>query len=547
MHHFSSTRLEHGGPKMSWILAVFMGHCMLAFAAYVETMQPTEPGATGKLLVIPMDGSHWTGVKAVAEEMGRRGHKVTVVIPEVSVRLGPGKHYTIRTFPVPYGQEQLEELQARNAEVMESKQLPLIERISTRISNMRKFVDLQRTTAESLLFNQELVDFLKKQKFDAVLTSPAVPTGAILAYNLSLPAVYMLRGLPCGLDSAATACPDPPSYVPRFFTRNSNRMSFHQRVLNVLVSVLEPFLCRMIYWSTEDVASRFLQRDVRVAEILSTGALWLLRYDFSLEFSKPLMPNMVLIGGINCAVKSTLTEEVEDFVEGSGEHGIVVFSLGSLVSSMPKEKAAIFFKAFGMIPQRVLWRYTGEMPQNVPENVKLMKWLPQNDLLGHPKARAFITHGGTHGIYEGICHGVPMVMLPLFGDQGDNVHRVATRGVGVVLSIHDITAEELVDALNTVINESSYKERMEKLSAIHNDRPMQPLELAVYWTEFVMRHKGADHLRPAAHDLNWFQYHSLDVIGFLLCVVMIVTLAMLKCCALCWRRCCQKSQKRKAD
>ncbi len=44
---------------------------------------------------------------------------------------------------------------------------------------------------------------------------------------------------------------------------------------------------------------------------------------------------------------------MDEFVKGSGEHGIVVFSLGSLVSSMPKEKAAIFFKAFSMIPQRV--------------------------------------------------------------------------------------------------------------------------------------------------------------------------------------------------
>ncbi len=93
----------------------------------------------------------------------------------------------------------------------------------------------------------------------------------------------------------------------------------------------------------------------------------------------------------------------------------------------------------------------------------------------------------------------------------------------------------------------SYKQSMEKLSAIHNDRPVQPLDLAVYWTEFVMRHKGADHLRPAAHDLNWLQYHSLDVIGFLLCIVLIVTLAAFKCCALCWRRCCRKSQKRKED
>ncbi|XP_077059814.1 UDP-glucuronosyltransferase 1A6-like isoform X1 [Siphateles boraxobius] len=545
MYLSSNTAFEHEDLKMR--LVAFVGFLMLAFADVGETIHPREPGWTGSLLVVPMDGSHWTGVKAVAEEMGSRGHKVMVVIPEVSIQLGPGKHYATRTFPVPYGRQQLDELQARNAEVMDNKQQPLLEKISTRISNMRKFVDLLTATAESLLLNQELVDFLRKQNFDAVLTSPTVPTGAILAYNLSLPAVYMLRGLPCGLDSTATACPNPPSYVPRFFTHYSDCMSFRQRVLNVLVSILEPLLCRLIYWSTEDVASRFLQRDVSVVEILQSGALWLLRYDFSLEFPKPLMPNMVLIGGINCAAKKPLIKEVEEFVKGSGEHGIVVFSLGSLVSSMPKEKAVIFFEAFSMIPQRVLWRYTGEIPDNVPENVKLMKWLPQNDLLGHPKARAFITHGGTHGIYEGICHGVPMVMLPLFGDQGDNVHRMATRGVGVILSIHDITVQTLVDALNAVINESSYKQKMEKLSAIHNDRPMQPLDLAVYWTEFVMRHKGAEHLRPAAHDLNWLQYHSLDVIGFLLFIVLTVTLVTFKCCALGWRRCCRKTQKRKED
>lgn len=46
-------------------------------------------------------------------------------------------------------------------------------------------------------------------------------------------------------------------------------------------------------------------------------------------------------------------QEVEEFVEGSGEHGIVVFTLGSLIASMPKEKAEVFFKAFSMIPQRV--------------------------------------------------------------------------------------------------------------------------------------------------------------------------------------------------
>lgn len=291
---------------MRWTFVAFMGHFILAVASLGEWTQSGASGWTGKLLVVPMDGSHWTGVKAVAEEIGRRGHQVLVVIPEISVRLGPGKHYTTRTFPVPYGPEELDELQARNAEA--SRQLPLLERIPIRISNMKKFVKLQTATAESLLFNQELVDFLRKQNFDAVLTSPAVPTGAILAYNLSLPAVYMLRGLPCGLDSTATACPDPPSYIPRFFTKNTDRMSFGERVLNVIVSSLEPALCKLSYWSIENMASRFLQRDVSVADILRTGAIWLMRFDFTLEFPKPLMPNMVLVAGINCGVKNPLTK-----------------------------------------------------------------------------------------------------------------------------------------------------------------------------------------------------------------------------------------------
>ncbi|XP_067286929.1 UDP-glucuronosyltransferase 1A1-like isoform X2 [Pseudorasbora parva] len=502
---------------------------------------------TGKLLVVPMDGSHWTGVKAVAEEMGRRGHTVIVVMPEISISLGPGKHYITKTFPVTYGQDLINHMMVDYVgELTAPGQSPL-KSVASKVKLFKKIYNYMASKTVSLFKDQELIEFLREQNFDAVLTDPSLPMGPILAYNLSVPAVYMLRGLPCGRDAAATARPDPFSYVPRSFTLNSDRMSFGQRVQNILVGMLEPLMCKVLYWSFEEVTSNFLQRDVSLTEILSTGAVWLMRYDFSLELPKPLMPNMILIGGINCDIKNPLKKEVEEFVTGSGEHGIVVFSLGSLVSSMPKEKAAIFFKAFEMIPQRVLWRYTGEIPDNVPENVKLMKWLPQNDLLGHPKARAFITHGGTHGIYEGICHGVPMVMLPLFGDQGDNVHRVATRGVGVILSIHDITVQTLVDALNTVINDSSYKQRMEKLSAIHNDRPMQPLDLAVYWTEFVMRHKGADHLRPAAHDLNWLQYHSLDVIGFLLFIVLIVTLAAFKCCSLCWRRCCRKTQKNKED
>ncbi|OBS77591.1 hypothetical protein A6R68_20020, partial [Neotoma lepida] len=65
-----------------------------------------------------------------------------------------------------------------------------------------------------------------------------------------------------------------------------------------------------------------------------------------------------------------------------------------------------------------------------------------------------------------------------------------------------------------------YKENAMRLSRIHHEQPVKPLDRAVFWIEYVMRNKGAKHLRVAAHDLTWFQYHSLDVLGFLLTCVL---------------------------
>ncbi|KFQ28639.1 UDP-glucuronosyltransferase 1-1, partial [Merops nubicus] len=136
-----------------------------------------------------------------------------------------------------------------------------------------------------------------------VLTDPVVPCGQILALHLSLPSVFFLRGLPCSFDLQATQCPDPPSYVPRTFTDNSDRMSFIQRVENLLLKSAESFLCNFAYSPFELLASEVLHRAVTMEELLSHGSIWLKRMDFVFEYPMPVMPNMVFIGGINCGRK----------------------------------------------------------------------------------------------------------------------------------------------------------------------------------------------------------------------------------------------------
>nr|ADC91921.1 UDP glucuronosyltransferase 1 family polypeptide a3 isoform 1 [Danio rerio] len=504
----------------------------------------SESVQAGKVLVMPVDGSHWLSMKILVEEMSSRGHEMVVLVPETSILIGKSGNFTTKSFRVPYS---FDELNAHVDHIRKTaiEKAPRFIDIVGALGNLIQFTNMQVKACEGLLYDEPLMKSLRDMKFDALLTDPFLPCGSVIADYFSMPAVYFLRGIPCRLDEAAAQCPSPPSFIPRFFTGYTDKMTFSQRMINTFMTVFEKYLCHQLFASFDELATRYLKKDTSYAELLGHGAVWLLRYDFSFEYPKPQMPNMVQIGGINCAKRAPLTKELEEFVNGSGEHGFVVFTLGSMVSQLPEAKAREFFEAFRQIPQRVLWRYTGPVPENAPKNVKLMKWLPQNDLLGHPKVRAFVTHGGSHGIYEGICNGVPMVMLPLFGDQGDNAQRLVSRGVAESLTIYDVTSEKLLVALKKVINDKSYKEKMMKLSAIHRDRPIEPLDLAVFWTEFVMRHKGAEHLRPAAHDLNWIQYHSLDVIGFLLLILLTVIFVTVKSCMFCFRKCFKKSQKKK--
>ncbi|XP_054642946.1 UDP-glucuronosyltransferase-like [Dunckerocampus dactyliophorus] len=501
----------------------------------------------GKVLVIPVDGSHWLSMKILVKELINRGHEMVVLVPESSLLMNASESYRTQHYKVPYTKAELDEKFTELKDSVFTKS-PEITTMFVNVMRMVNFTVFQEKGCKALLNNQPLMSQLRKEGFNMVLTDPFLPCGAILARIFNIPVVYFTRGLPCDLDVKANQCPIPLSYVPKAFSGNTDVMTFPERVKNNLIGLVEYYVCWISYAHFDVLVSDYVEKGMTYKDLLSHAAVWLLRSDFSLEWPKPVMPNMVFIGGINCVKKRPLPADLEEFVEGSGEAGFIVFTLGSMVSTMPEEIAKHFFEAFAKIPQRVLWRYTGVEPKNVPKNVKLMKWLPQNDLLAHPKAKAFLTHGGTHGIYEGICNSVPMLMFPLFGDQEDNVLRMVARGVAETLSILDMTTDALLVALNKVINDKGYKERMVKWSALHLDRPVQPVDLAAFWTEFVMRHNGAGHLRVAAHDLNWFQYHSLDVIGFLLAVVVLALWLVLKCCLFCTRKCCaKKTAKSKAE
>lgn len=61
------------------------------------------------------------------------------------------------------------------------------------------------------------------------------------------------------------------------------------------------------------------------------------------------------------------------------------------------------------------------------------------------------------------------------------------------------------------------------------DRPMSPGQTVDYWTRYVIRHKGAPHLKSYAHYLTWYQYVLLDVVIVLILILVVVSYIIFKC------------------
>lgn len=97
-------------------------------------------------------------------------------------------------------------------------------------------------------------------------------------------------------------------------------------------------------------------------------------------------------------------------------------------------------------------------------------------------------------------------------DQLPNAKQIESQGWAVVLNYDHLNETVLSNGIHEMLNNSSYKLSAQKRSRLFRDRPMSPLQTAVYWIEYVIRHDGAKHMQSAAVNLNFFQQNSLDIL-----------------------------------
>jgi len=481
------------------------------------------------LLWMPMSSkSVKIGVMEVGYELAQRGHQVTVVSPFKSKKEVSG----VTEIVVESTFEEISEKLTEDALLRDGIEMSL----ST-------VVDVSIENNEHALTTPEVKEILENKEIDVVVAVPVFgnEAGYLVAQKMNASLVLFITAPVC-MPWSNWAVGDiyNPSFIPVVPTGYTQEMTFLQRMINTLVTMIFQFAVRDLYALPKVhsmLARVFPDEDIPHMNDLIKSTSLLINHGspFLGDGLRPVMPQTIFAGLMSCNPPSPLPKELEDFVQGA-EDGVIYVSFGSVIkaSKMPEAKRQLLLNVFSKLKQRIIWKWEAAMP-DAPENVLVSPWLPQTSLLAHEKVRLFVTHGGAGSLQETICHATPVVAVPIMGDQFVNAKVAVEKNFGILVRWHQLTEESLDTAIQEILSNTEYNVAVRSLSDLIMDQPQHPLDRATWWLEYLLRHPHNTAMRSPVHKLYWFQYFLLDVIFVFLAVILLLIFVMKKVVKYCKR------------
>ncbi|XP_045445802.1 UDP-glycosyltransferase UGT5-like [Melitaea cinxia] len=463
--------------------------------------------------------SHYMAFQTLFRELAIRGHTVTV----------------INNFPEPNPSVNLKFI---NFNRTSANMLPItnFEKFSSSFwhlynfynhfmgigpSNVRKDCELFFTNKDinALREKRDQFDVIFVEEFmsDCALVFAAVtydaPIIGITSHTL-LPWSYPRLGIPFNVGTNSF-----------YFSPAGKNPSVFQKVESYIMNVYANSVGRwQIQENILETFNKYLPNEVLDVEKIARERIKMMfvYQHHSITGARLITPQILDIAGIHIGKNKPVEGELEKFLS-SATLGVVYVSFGSLLraNTMSKNKIEQFLLAFKKIPQKVLWKVDNVTLPIDDDKILISNWFPQLDILCHPKTVAFVSHGGMLSISEAAHCGKPLLTIPFFGDQFSNAAAVAESGLGSTMQFDHINDESLIQAIKHLTS-PEMQENAQRVSKLWHDRPINVLDSAIYWTEYVARHKTAPpSVVLSTHD-SWFQSSLIDVYSILLGIIMLI-------------------------
>ncbi|XP_049705867.2 UDP-glucosyltransferase 2-like [Helicoverpa armigera] len=455
--------------------------------------------------------SHQVAFRPLTQELAKRGHEVTVITPDPAFPKGEAPA-NLTEIDVHFTYEKARRLY----EVTSAGNGNLI-------TGMQFAFNMLVEAFEDEIKVDEVQRLIKEEKFDLILVEACTRSALVLSHIFKAPliAVSSFGTMNFNVETIGA------SWHPMLYPDSLGKRIYNLSIPEKLVELWDFYKMNYdILGEIEKKEDKMLQRlfgpdTPPLSELKNNVEMLFLNIHPIWEGNRAVPPSVVYMGGVHQKPKKELPADLKTFLDSS-KNGVIYISFGTNVqpSLLPPEKVQILVKAFSELPYDVLWKWDKDELPGRTSNIKISKWLPQSDLLRHPKIKVFVTQGGLQSTDEAITAGVPLIGFPMLGDQWYNTEKYEHHKIGVKLELETFTGEEFKNTINDVIGDESYRKNIEKLRTLMYDHPMTPLERAVWWTEHVLRHGGARHLRSPAANMSWTQFLELELVFTVLSVAL---------------------------
>ncbi|TKR70515.1 hypothetical protein L596_022536 [Steinernema carpocapsae] len=451
--------------------------------------------------------------KRVSEELLKDGHDVTLIlIKAMDQKLPPIKiHPNVTVWKI----NAVVETTANIKETIKHMTFADVPMWDKRIRNsFNLMADVFVRSCEKLVQDKAFLKQVVDAKFDIAFAHMYEYCPIGLIHYAKIPTwIWLNSGTLIDMVAHDIGVESPPSYVPPVMSDSSDEMDFTQRFKSQIGQFIFPLIYpRLITNPETEVFRKHIDPNFpSLRELGKQCPLVMVNSNELYDLPRPILHKIVFIGGLGMkkADAKALEGDFKAAVDKAGK--VVLMSFGSVANAtdMPEDWKDALMNAFAKFPKVLfVMRYDGtDLKTRAPKNVLLSPWIPQTDLLQHPKTAAMISHGGYNTLQEVINAGKPVIMIPLFGE----------------VSEFSVTA-----ALEAVLASSKFAAAAQRLRAMVERKPIAPETLLRRWTAFLGEFQTLDNLVPHGTKLGFVQYHNLDVLFVMFAVSALILVVLFK-------------------
>ncbi|KAH8238008.1 hypothetical protein KR032_010867, partial [Drosophila birchii] len=474
-------------------------------------------------LFASLSPSHLVIQMSMARILAERGHNVTVV----TALKPPLMHKNITHILVPLDKD---DLQAFNTVI---GSLTNTDNSNAHLTMLLSAQKLSEAFSKmGAVMKHQVVRNLYEHpdnKFDLVIVGYFMNSFQLaLAHKLKVPLVVAVSNPPAFIGDMI-GNPWEVSYVPAMHAFQEVPMGLGRRVINILSNWAQRLFAAINEYGNAKTYREIYGDDSTLPAYddlhKNVSLIFFASHGISEGPIRPNVPAVIEVGGIQVKDRpDPLPQNMAEFLNDA-PHGAILFSLGSNVKNehLLPETVRKIFNVISKLKQKVIWKW--DDLENTPgnsKNILYSKWLPQDDILAHPNIKLFITHAGKGGVTEAQYHGVPMLALPVFGDQPTNAQAMVKQGFGLSQSLLTLEEQSFHEGIQEVLENPKYANAARSFSRLYRDRPMSARETLIYWVEYVIRHHGAAHLQSPVVHMSYIAANNLDIYALIVIAIAVI-------------------------